>query len=135
MPGRVLKRKDTTVATGRVKRSMPPAQNLAGSDPDLLRNTVFNALKALPPGERSRLRDKILSDLEAAGVNIISGLVKLGIPARTSDDLSAYDMAKLVRYVRMNRPEAMRVVSAILGELITAGEQAAEGAKSFKRAA
>jgi hypothetical protein len=114
---------------------MPPAQNLAGSDPDLLRNTVFNALKALPPGERSRLRDKILSDLEAAGVNIISGLVKLGIPARTSDDLSAYDMAKLVRYVRMNRPEAMRVVSASLGELITAGEQAAEGAKSFKRAA
>ncbi|HET9530337.1 MAG TPA: hypothetical protein VFQ92_08300 [Blastocatellia bacterium] len=135
MPGGVLKRKATPVTGGITRRSTPTVQDLASSSPDRLREMVFNALKALSPDERGRLRDKLLSDLRRAGVNLMSGLVELGIPARASDELSPNDVAKIVRYVRINSPEAVTVVGASLSELMDAGKQAVESEGSLKKVA
>lgn len=135
MPAKTLKKKDTPVVAGTAKRSTPLTQDLAGSNPDWLRDRVFKALIRISPDERSRFRDNILSDLRKAGVNIMSGLIKLGIPATTPDDLSPSDVAKLVRYVRMNRPEALMVAGASLTELIAAEVKVAEGRKHLKEAA
>jgi hypothetical protein len=46
LPGRVLKKKVTPVNAGTVKRSTPPAQNFAGSDPDLLRKLSWHIRRA-----------------------------------------------------------------------------------------
>jgi hypothetical protein len=135
MPGKVLKRRVAHITADTIKRSAPPSQDLAGSNPEWLRDRVFNALNALSLDERESIRDKILSGLRNAGVNIPSGLMKLGIPASTPGDLSPSDIAKLVRYVRMNTPEAMRAFRETFAELIALEARISKGAKPLERAA
>ena len=135
MSGRMSRRNLTPVTEGTTRRSAPPAQDLASSDPDWLRERVCHTLTGLSPDERSHLCDALLSDLENAGVNLISGLIKLGIPATKPDELSPNDIAKLMRYIRMNRPEAMTIVSTRLRELVAGEEQTSMGAKPLKKAA
>ena len=135
MPGKALKRSVTAVTARTIKGSTQLIQNLASSSPDHLRETLFKALSALPPDECGRARDKILSDLRRAGLNISSGLVKLGILAETPDELSPSDIAKLVRYVRLNRPEAMKYLERTLTDLMALKAQKVEGVKPIGKAA
>ncbi len=135
MPSKALKRKTALVTAGTIKRSTPPDPDLADCNPEWLRDRVFNALSRLSADKRESMRDRILSDLRKAGVNIASGLVKLGIPARTPDELSPSDIAKLVRYVRINTPGAMNVLDGTLTELIAPEAEKAGGVKPVSKAA
>jgi hypothetical protein len=135
MPGKALKRKVAPVTAGTNRLSKPPDHDLAGASPEWLRDSVFNALRALSQDECAGARDRILSDMRNAGVNIPSGLLKLGTCARTADELSPGDIAKLVRYVRMNTPEAMKALSGILTDLIAPEDRKAKGIKPLKEAA
>lgn len=135
MPGKVLRRKTTPSSTGTDKQPARPDQCLSGSSPEWLRDRVFKALNKLSTQERASVRDTILLDLRKVGVNISSGLVKLGIPAKTPDDLSPSDIAKLVRYVRINTPEALMALSESLGELISPEAEKAGGEKPVTKAA
>ena len=135
MPSKALKRKATPVTAGMIERSTPPDHDLANCSPEWLRDRAFNALNRLSTDEQRRVRDRILSDLRKAGVNIMSALVTLGIPARMPDELSSSDIAKLVRYVRINTPGAMKVLGETLTECI-AGETVIAGrVKPLKEAA
>jgi hypothetical protein len=135
MPSKALKRKATPVTADTIERSTPPDYDLADCSPEWLRDRVFNALNRLSTHEHQRVRDRILSDLRKAGVNIMSGLVMLGIPASMPDELSSSDIAKLVRYVRINMPGAMKVVSGTLAELIAPEAEKPGGVKPVRKAA
>ena len=135
MRGKVLRRKTTPSSAGTAKQPARPDQCLSGSSPEWLRDRVFKALNKLPTQERASVRDKILLDLRKVGVNISSGLMKLGIPAKTPDDLSPSDIAKLVRYVRINSPEAIKAISGTLDELIAPETEKAGGVKPISKAA
>jgi hypothetical protein len=135
MPGKVLRRKTTPSSTGTAKQHARPDQCLSGSSPEWLRDKVFNALNKLSTDKRDSVRDRILSDLRNAGVNIMSSLVALGIPARTPDELSSNDIAKLVRYVRINTPGAMNVLGGTLTELIAPNVEKTGGVKPVSKAA
>ena len=135
MPGKGSKR---NIIAGPARRGMgatPPVRGLAGGNPDRLREIVFHTLTELPPDERRRLRDSLLYDLEKAGVNLVSGLVKLGIPATEPDDLSPSDVAKLVRYVYLNKPDAMAAVSAGLGGQMAVGGRIDKSTQPLEKAA
>jgi hypothetical protein len=135
MPGKVLRRKTTPSSTGRDNPPARPDESVSGSSPERLRDRVFKALNKLSTEERASVRDRILSDLRKDGVNIRSALVALGIPAVTPDDLSPSDMAKLVRYVRINRPEALKALGGSLGELISPEAEKAGVEKPVTKAA
>ena len=135
MPGKVLRRKTTPSSAGTAKQPARPDQCFSGSCPEWLRDTVFNALNKLSTEECASLRDTILSDLGKVGVNIRSALVKLGIPAKTPDDLSPSDIAKLVRYVRINSPEAIKAIGGTLDELIAPEAEKAGGVNPVTKAA
>lgn len=135
MSGKVLRRKTTPSSTATAKQRAQPDECLSGSSPDWLRDRVFNALKRISTDERASVRDSILSDLRNAGVNIMSSLVVLGIPARTPDELSPSDMAKLVRYVRINMPEALKVLGGTLTKLIASEGEEAGAVKPVRKAA
>ena len=135
MPSKALKRKATPVTAGMIERSTPLDHDLTDCSPERLRERVFKALNRLSTDEQRRVRERVLSDLRKAGVNIMSALVTLGIPARTPDELSSSDIAKLVRYVRINTPGVMKVLGETLTELI-AGETVKAGrVKPLKEAA
>ena len=135
MPSKALKRKATPVTAGMIEGSTPPDYDLANCSPEWLRDRAFNALNGLSEEERVNVRDRVLSDLRKAGVNIMSALVTLGIPARMPDELSSSDIAKLVRYVRINTPGAMKVLSETLAELIPPEAEKAGGVKPVSEAA
>ena len=135
MPAKARKRKVTSVTSGTIKQTTRLGPDLANCSPEWLRDRVLAALKRLSREERESLRDRVLSDLKKAGVNIASGLFKLGILAMTPDELTPSDIAKLVRYVRINTPGAMGILGGTLNELIAREHQKPVGVKPLKEAA
>lgn len=113
------------------QQSFDPAQ----IEPNSLRDRVYKALVSLPIEERASMHYRIIASLKDLGVNISTGLLMLGIPARTADDLTPSDMAKLMRYLRINAPKALEAISSPLRDLLTVGEAFEKGVGSLRRAA
>ncbi len=87
--------------------------------PDDLFDKTRKVLSELPEENRESLRDQILRGLRKAGVNIASALLMLGVLARTPDDLTPPDIGMLLRYVRLNTPEALKAVAGPLAQLLS----------------
>lgn len=104
-------------------------------EPNNLRDRIYNALVSLPRDERASMSDQIISKLKDFRVNVRTGLLMLGIPARTADDLTPSDLAKLMRYLRINAPKALEAISSPLSDLLTIGESFEKGVGSMRRAA
>jgi hypothetical protein len=77
---------------------------LATTEPDLLRTSVREALSQLSEEERRTAHAGLLAALRRAGVNVGHHLLVLGIPARTVEELTAPEMASLIRFVRISEP-------------------------------
>ena len=100
-------------------------------EPNDLCDRTRDALSTLAEEDRKPRRDEILAGLRQAGVNIASALLLLGIPARTTDELTPSDVGKLLRYVRINVPVAMQALSGPLAQLLC---RSAEPALTFQKA-
>ena len=94
----------------------------AAAEADHLRGVVYKALSSLPADERSDVRDKLLSELEKAGLSVCECLFMLGVSAATADELTAPEIAALIRYVRLSELGAMMAVAAPLRELLTVAD-------------
>ena len=104
-------------------------------EPDALRDSVRNTLSALTADELASWRDHLLSGLRKAGVNLGACRFLLGISGDSTDNLTPSDIAHLIRYVRLNLPEAMKVVAGRLGRLLTVSNASVTEARHFRRAA
>ena|SRR5688572_28546101 len=126
-------RKPTTKTANEIfsQQSLDPTQ----IEPNNLRDRIYQALVSLPIEERASVTDKIIGSLKDFRVNVRTGLLMLGIPARTTDDLTPSDMAKLLRYLRINAPKALEAISSPLGDLLTYGKAFEKGVGSLRRAA
>lgn len=98
--------------------SAPQPFNLLTIEPNQLRDRIYQAFSNLPVDQRAVINDKLIVGLEQFGVNVSSGLLILGIPAQTSDDLTPSDVAKLMRYLRINAPQALEAIASQLRELM-----------------
>lgn len=101
-------------------RQYAPALDLGTAEPDSLRNSVREALSRLSEWDRPNVNDRLLSVLENAGVNIGQDLLLLGIPTTVVEELTAPEIATLVRYVRINEPRAMVALVPVLSEVFAA---------------
>jgi hypothetical protein len=93
------------------------ATDLATMEPGSLRDWFLRVLGVLSPDEWAVTRNKLLMALDEAGVNLGSSMFILGIPARDSEELTAPELAMLMRYVRINEPNALMDLSEQLMEL------------------
>lgn len=116
-------------------RRSQEALDVATAEPDLLRDDVRLALTQLPDQEWPSVNESLLAALKKADVNIGQCLLLLGIPATTADELTAPEIANLIRYVRINEPKAMAMITPILSEILTVHSELARGAKVGSRAA
>ena len=91
----------------------------AGAEADHLQEVVYKALSSLSEDERSDVRNKLLSELEKAGLSVCECLFMLGVSAATTDELTAPEIAALIRYVRLSDLNAMMAVAAPLREILT----------------
>lgn len=86
--------------------------------PNDLRDRARHSLAALAEEDRRAACGKLLAGLAGAGVNVSSSILVLGIPARRADELTPSDMAKLLRYVRINWPAAIVALAEPLRQLL-----------------
>jgi len=128
-------RKKPEPTVGITDQRSQPVPELATAEPDMLRESVRKGLSQLSAEERPNVYDRLLTALKRAGVNIGQHLLLLGIPARTAEELTAPEIATLVRYVRINEPRAMAALATVLSELLTTNAEADRGSKISRRAA
>jgi len=102
-------------------------------EPDALRDVVRNALSRLTVVELASWREHLLSGLRMAGVNLNTCRFLIGISVDSPDTLTPSSIAHLIRYVRLNLPEAMKLVAGQLDQLLAINNTMK--APQFRRAA
>jgi hypothetical protein len=102
-----------------LERRSQQAEEIQAADSEVLRNAVRQALSELPAEERLSTQDALLLALSSTGINIGHHLLVLGIPARTAEELTAPEMAALIRYVRINEPQGMDKLIPVLSAIPT----------------
>ena len=80
-------------------------------------------------------RDHLLSGLRKARVNLVACRFLIGICGDSTDNLAPSGIARLIRYVRLNLPEAMKVVAGRLSKLLIASNDHVTKARQSERAA
>jgi hypothetical protein len=103
-----------------MKKAVPlnrPAPEFWALEPDDLRNQVQRAFTRLCEADSKILRQRLLSGLAEAGMNIGASLFMLGIPASSLDELTPSDMGKLLRYTRINSPAVIEALAEPLADL------------------
>jgi|SRR5215471_14015272 len=91
---------------------------LINADPDSLGDSVVRALRSLSFIERTNACRRVLDCLSNTGFGVRESLLKLGASARTAEELTAPEIAALIRYVRLTQPNALRAVAPLLTELL-----------------
>ena len=95
-----------------------PLVEFVGAEPDYIRDTICAALSSLPTDKRAIIRNRLLIDLKKAGFKVRESLLMLGASAKTADELTAPEIAALIRYVRLTKPNLMTAVAEPLEELL-----------------
>lgn len=117
------------------ERGLRLVEDPTNLEPDALRESVREALSALTAEDLASWREHILSGLRKAGVNLEACRLLIGISGDSTDNLTPSGIAHLIRYVRLNLPEAMKVVAGRLGKLLTVSNDSVAKARRFRRAA
>lgn len=95
---------------------------LVNADPDYLRDSVRRALLSLSFIERTNACRRVLDGLSNAGFGVRECLLKLGASASTAEELTAPEIAALIRYVRLIQPNTLRAVAPLLHEVFVSPE-------------
>ena len=117
------------------ERSIGLVEDPTNLEPDALRDSVREALSSLTAEELVSWRDHLLRGLRKAGMNLDACRFLIGIYGDSTDNLTPSAIAHLIRYVRLNLPEAMKVVAGRLGKLLTVSNDSVAKAGQFRRAA
>jgi hypothetical protein len=79
-------------------------------DPDVLKNTVREGFAAMDVNERTAFIGELEKEMKSIHLELRAYLVPLGIPGRSPEDLTPTEVGHLVRFLKLNIPQAMRAV-------------------------
>ena len=85
-------------------------------DPDELKSIVRDGLVTMNISERETFIRTLEAEMRTASLNMRSYLIPLGIPARTPEELTPTEVAHLVRFLRINVPQAVPAVERALNK-------------------
>src|SRR3974377_170025 len=108
----------SSILIGAAPPGIRPSFEQAAAEADALRNPVYDALSSLSIEQRSLFRNRLWSDLSNAGFNVPACLLMLGVSALTADELTAPELASLVRYIRLSDARAMMALDETLRDLL-----------------
>ena len=79
-------------------------------DPDELKNTVREGFGAMDIQERTAFIGELEAEMKRIHLELRAYLVPLGIPGRSPEDLTPTEVGHLVRFLKLNNPQAMHAV-------------------------
>lgn len=96
-------------------------------DPNELKNTVRDGLVSMTMAEREEFIQGLGAELKRININMRAYLVPLGIPARSPEDLTPTEVGHLIRFLKINVPQAMPVVGRVMSRYPIFAEKSAHG--------
>jgi hypothetical protein len=102
-------------------------------DADELKAVVRDGLVGMGMTEREQFIETLEAELRRSGLNMRGYLVPLGIPGRSTEDLTPTEVAHLIRFLKLNVPKAMSAVERALARYENFATE--DGGKGHKIAA
>src|ERR1041384_8676079 len=104
-----MKRNLATRSLHTRNRLVQPRQQLL-SDPNELKSIVRDGLVSMNMAEREDFIQALETEMRRASLNMRAYLVPLGIPGRSPEDLTPTEVGHLIRFLRINVPQATAAV-------------------------
>jgi hypothetical protein len=96
---------------------------LGSLDPNELKNVVRDGLVSMNMADREDFIQSLEMEMRRASLNMRAYLVPLGIPARTPEELTPTEVGHLIRFLKINVPQAMPAVERALSRYTVFGEK------------
>ncbi len=92
-------------------------------DASELKELVRDGLVAMNITEREEFIDTLEAELRRSGLNMRAYLIPLGIPGRSPEDLTPTEVAHMMRFLKLNVPQAMPAIERALSryDIFSAG--------------
>jgi hypothetical protein len=97
--------------------------------PEELKALVRDGLVAMNMAEREAFFEALDRQMKSIGLDIRKYLVPLGIPGRSPEDLTPTEIGHIVRYLKINVPQAMPAVAKALSRFTAFVEKVQPGRK------
>jgi hypothetical protein len=102
-------------------------------DADELKSVVRDRMVGMNMSEREEFIGTLEGELRRAGLNMRGYLVPLGIPGRSTEELTPTEVAHLIRFLKLNISQAMPAIERALARY--EGFATEDGGKGHKIAA
>lgn len=110
-------------------RSDVAAIKWSALDPNELKSVVRDGLVAMNMAEREEFIGTLEAEMRRAGLDMRAYLVPLGIPGRSSEDLTPTEVAHLIRFLKLNVSRALQAIDRALGRYGVFGTNNGNGHK------
>ena len=108
-----MKRNLATRSLHTRNRLAQPRQPLM-SDPNELKSIVRDGLVSMNMAEREEFIQTLETEMRRASLNMRAYLVPLGIPGRSPEDLTPTEVGHLIRFLKINVPQATPAIEKAL---------------------
>lgn len=88
--------------------------NWSEVDAGELKEIVRNGLVAMNISEREEFIGTLEAEIRRTGLNMRAYLIPLGIPGRSPEDLTPTEIAHMMRFLKLNVPQAMPAIERSL---------------------
>ncbi|MCI0487278.1 MAG: hypothetical protein L0229_11840 [Blastocatellia bacterium] len=97
-----------------IKSKNRVAISFGSLDPNELKGVVRDGLVSMTLTDREEFIRTLEAEMRRISLNVRSYLIPLGIPGRTPDDLTPTEVGHLIRYLKINVPNAMPAIEHVL---------------------
>ena len=92
-------------------------------DPNELKSLVRDGLVAMNMADREDFIQGLETEMRRTNLNMRAYLIPLGIPGRSPEDLTPTEVGHLIRFLKINVPQAMPAIERALARYEIFGEK------------
>ena len=85
-------------------------------DASELKEVVRDGLVGMNIAEREEFIGTLEAEMRRSGLNMRAYLIPLGIPGRSPEDLTPTEVAHMIRFLKLNVPQAMSAIERALSQ-------------------
>ena|SRR5215213_9977320 len=107
-------------------RNQVSKSSLTALDPNDLKAIVRDGLVSMNMTDREDFIQALETEMRRVNLNMRAYLIPLGIPGRSPEDLTPTEVGHLIRFLKINVPQASSAVERTLSRYTVFGEKAGQ---------